>query len=179
MSIINIAKDLNIPANKTFYLVANSGQDIDDIAAMLKNPYYFSESGNMLYNSEDVNDPMALGLLVQGRIKPEFPAMATGMFKGRYFYFSETGQVREKKNKRTWLDILNFHIGNVFLREEDMTDKEWERIRTLYNAFKSGDVGCIVLHEGNKGKMEEMFSTEGENLKGMLSGIFQKNINQF
>lgn len=137
----------------------------------LCNPYIL-HANNLLTDKEGYPAHSVLGWLTMGWLTVKREPLSVSNFTGKYFFIREDGSIGFRKNKKTWFDIMNVLIGNVFFNREEIGEKEIANMHKIYLLLLDGGIGQF---SPTTEKTPKLLDVSDENLKGTLAHIFKNN----
>lgn len=146
-------------------------------ATVPSSPYYIQN--NTLFDRTDRTADDMLGKLLRGKAEVVHSGYKTLMKKKeRYFYFDTEMRVQSRVNKGALADIINALTGNMFVDKKKMTGASGLAVqqykKTLLEPESFEQVRAFI----DKLSLHNRRNESPEKLTGVLSSIFQKDINE-
>ena len=98
------------------------------------NPYQLESSS--LFNSKNELCDDILAQIIRGEVIVDNPCHIDVEKYEKYYFVNENLEIKVRKNKNSLVDYNNILIGNVFKKEEDITEKEKERLISIIEFLK-------------------------------------------
>ena len=119
---------LNISDKNNIWLKEKNGKYLHN------NPYQLMNCS--LFNSKDELCDDLLARLIRGEIIVDAPCHLNVEKNEKYYFLNEKLEIKMRKNKDSLVDYNNILIGNVFKSEDDITEKDKERLASIINMLK-------------------------------------------